>query len=289
MNQRSTPEAFASPSASSAGETTPTIRLEGIHKTYDLGEIQVHALRGVSMEIYPGEFVAVMGASGSGKSTLMNILGCLDKPTRGRYFLDGKDVSGLTKHDLAKIRSEKIGFVFQQFNLLSRTSALENVELPTIYAGIPIEERARRAEEALKRVGLSDRAGHFPSQLSGGQQQRVAIARALVNNPSLLLADEPTGNLDSRTSVEIMDILQTLNDRHGLTVAIVTHEPDIAQYAKRAVEFRDGKMRKDVLVQKRLIAAQVLPTLPVLDDDEPDAIESDTPSASADGNPARKT
>ena len=196
------------PSISKEAQKTATIRLDGVHKTYDLGEIQVHALRGVSMEIYAGEFVAVMGASGSGKSTLMNILGCLDKPSRGHYFLDGKDVSGLTKAELAKIRNHKIGFVFQQFNLLARTSALENVELPTIYAGVPLEERAKRAREALDRVGLSDRAGHFPSQLSGGQQQRVAIARALVNSPSLLLADEPTGNLDSRTSVEIMDILQ---------------------------------------------------------------------------------
>ena len=222
------------------------------------------------MEIYPGEFVAVMGSSGSGKSTLLNIVGCLDKPTRGHYFLDGKDVSGLTKTDLAKIRSRKIGFVFQQFNLLSRTSALENVELPTIYAGIPIEERERRAEAALKRVGLADRSGHFPSQLSGGQQQRVAIARALVNSPSLLLADEPTGNLDSRTSIEIMDILQQLNAANGLTVVIVTHEPDIAQFAKRALEFRDGKMIKDVLIQRRSIAAEILPTLPTLEDDDDD-------------------
>ncbi len=256
-----------SPAAGAAGNV-PTIRLDGVHKNYDLGEIQVHALRGVTMEIYPGEFVAVMGSSGSGKSTLMNILGCLDKPTRGRYFLDGKDVSGLTKHELAKIRSQKIGFVFQQFNLLSRTSALENVELPTIYAGVALEERERRAEEALKRVGLADRADHFPSQLSGGQQQRVAIARALVNSPSLLLADEPTGNLDSRTSIEIMEILQQLNQEHGLTVVIVTHEPDIAQFAKRALEFRDGKIIKDVLIQHRSIAAEILPTLPVLDDEE---------------------
>jgi putative ABC transport system ATP-binding protein len=267
----------------------PTIRLDGVHKTYDLGEIQVHALRGVSMEIFPGEFVAVMGASGSGKSTLMNIIGCLDKPTRGQYFLDGKDVSGLTKDELAKIRSQKIGFVFQQFNLLSRTSALENVELPTIYAGVSIKERERRAEEALKRVGLSDRAGHFPSQLSGGQQQRVAIARALVNDPSLLLADEPTGNLDSRTSIEIMDILQKLNDQHGLTVVIVTHEPDIAQYAKRALEFRDGKMKKDVLIHRRSIAAEILPTLPSLDEeDELDALAGTRPETKAGGNSTPK-
>jgi len=255
----------------------PTIRLENVHKIYDLGEIQVPALRGVSLEIYPGEFVAVMGASGSGKSTLMNIVGCLDRPSRGRYFLDGDDVSRLTKDELAAIRSHKIGFVFQQFNLLPRTSALENVELPTIYAGVPIQERATRAQEALKRVGLAERAGHFPSQLSGGQQQRVAIARALVNNPSLLLADEPTGNLDSRTSVEIMEILQGLNDQHGLTVVIVTHEPDISQYAKRTLEFRDGKLRKDTIVHKRLIASEVLPTLPAPGAEEDDGDAPDDP------------
>jgi putative ABC transport system ATP-binding protein len=273
------------PPAAGAAGNVPTIRLDGVHKNYDLGEIQVHALRGVTMEIYPGEFVAVMGSSGSGKSTLMNILGCLDKPTRGRYFLDGKDVSGLTKHELAKIRSQKIGFVFQQFNLLSRTSALENVELPTIYAGVALEERERRAEEALKRVGLADRADHFPSQLSGGQQQRVAIARALVNSPSLLLADEPTGNLDSRTSIEIMEILQQLNQEHGLTVVIVTHEADIAQFAKRALEFRDGKMIKDVLIQRRSIAAEILPTLPVLDEEDAlDEIASTQPEVGPNGN-----
>jgi putative ABC transport system ATP-binding protein len=263
----STSPSSATP-ATAAVAGVATIRLENVHKTYDLGEIQVHALRGISMEIHPGEFVAVMGASGSGKSTLMNIIGCLDKPTRGQYYLDGKDVSGLSKNELAKIRSRKIGFVFQQFNLLSRTSALENVELPTIYAAIPVVERERRAQEALDRVGLADRSGHFPSQLSGGQQQRVAIARALVNRPSLLLADEPTGNLDSRTSIEIMEILQNLNDEHGLTVVIVTHEPDIAQYAKRALEFRDGKMKKDVLIQRRLLASEILPTLPSVEDED---------------------
>jgi putative ABC transport system ATP-binding protein len=279
----------ASSPSGMASNAIPTIRLDGVHKVYDLGEIQVHALRGVTMEIQPGEFVAVMGSSGSGKSTLMNIVGCLDKPTRGKYFLDGKDVSGLTKAELAKIRSQKIGFVFQQFNLLSRTSALENVELPTIYAGIPIAERERRAEEALKRVGLADRSGHFPSQLSGGQQQRVAIARALVNNPSLLLADEPTGNLDSRTSIEIMDILQNLNSQQGLTVVIVTHEPDIAQYAKRALEFRDGKMKKDVLIQRRSIAAEILPTLPsIQDEDELEAIAGQAPPGGPNGNPTTK-
>jgi len=227
----------------------------------------VHALRGISFTIATGEFVAVMGASGSGKSTLMNILGCLDKPTRGHYFLDGIDVSGMSKTDLAHIRNRKLGFVFQQFNLLSRTSALENVELPTVYAGIPKEEREARARDALAKVGLMDRADHHPSQLSGGQQQRVAIARALVNRPAILLADEPTGNLDSRTSVEIMEILQDLNEKEGLTVVMVTHEPDIAQYAKRTLEFRDGKLRRDQSVTGRLLAREVLPTLPTLDEE----------------------
>jgi len=281
----STPKTTSTSAVRAAG-SVPTIRLENIHKTYDLGEIQVHALRGISMEIQPGEFVAVMGSSGSGKSTLMNIIGCLDKPTRGQYHLDGKDVSGLTKNELAKIRSHKIGFVFQQFNLLSRTSALENVELPTIYAGTPVAERERRAQEALNRVGLADRSGHFPSQLSGGQQQRVAIARALVNSPSLLLADEPTGNLDSRTSIEIMEILQNLNNEHGLTVVIVTHEPDIAQFAKRALEFRDGKMKKDVLIQRRSIASEILPTLPsVEDEDRLEAISGAPEPARPNGKP----
>ena len=288
MDERSTTrQVLSNTKTAERPGNAPTIRLENIVKTYDLGEVQVHALRGVSLQIYPGEFVAVMGASGSGKSTLMNIIGCLDKATRGRYFLDGKDVSGLTKRELAKIRSQKIGFVFQQFNLLSRTSALENVELPTIYAGVPIEERERRAREALQRVGLAEREGHFPSQLSGGQQQRVAIARALVNNPALLLADEPTGNLDSRTSVEIMDILQKLNDEHGLTVIIVTHEPDIAQYAKRAMEFRDGKMKKDVAIQNRSIAAEVLPTLPALDEDLVEGIGAESPQPSNGDTPAK--
>ncbi|MGH9714975.1 MAG: ABC transporter ATP-binding protein [Candidatus Acidiferrales bacterium] len=272
----STAPALQGPKASGS---TPTIQLENVFKTYNLGEVQVQALRGVSLEIHAGEFVAVMGASGSGKSTLMNILGCLDRPTRGRYLLDGTDVSGLTKRELAKIRNRKIGFVFQQFNLLPRTSARENVELPTIYAGVPLAERAARAMAALKLVGLADRADHFPSQLSGGQQQRVAIARGLVNNPSILLADEPTGNLDSRTSVEIMDIFQKLNSEHDLTVVIVTHEPDIARYVKRALDFRDGKMRQDVLIQDRLIASEVLPTLPLLDDDGVETIASAKPGS----------
>jgi putative ABC transport system ATP-binding protein len=253
---------------------SPVIRLENVHKTYDLGEIQVHALRGVSLQIQRKEFVAIMGSSGSGKSTLMNILGCLDRPTRGHYYLDGIDVSQMTKQELARIRNRKIGFVFQQFNLLSRTSAAENVELPTVYAGITPAERKARAADALARVGLAERAGHHPSQLSGGQQQRVAIARALVNRPQILLADEPTGNLDSRTSVEIMEILQQLNEDEGLTVVLVTHEPDIAQYARRALEFRDGRIRFDRVVKDRSIAREVLPTLPtaeaMLEDDPPE-------------------
>src|SRR5579864_3811194 len=197
---------------------------------------------------------------------MMNILCLLDRPTKGRYFLDGVDVSGMTKTELAGIRNKKLGFVFQQFNLLSRTSALENVELPTVYAGIPQEERTKRALESLTRVGLADRAGHHPSQLSGGQQQRVAIARGLVNRPSILLADEPTGNLDSRTSVEIMDILQTLNNEQGLTIVLVTHEPDIAQYSKRTLEFRDGKLRRDNIVRDRLLAREVLKSLPTVEE-----------------------
>jgi putative ABC transport system ATP-binding protein len=253
-------------SETALAKAEPVIRLENVYKTYDLGEIQVQALRGVSLEIRAGEFVAVMGPSGSGKSTVMNILGCLDRPTKGRYFLDGADVSGMSKDELARIRNRKLGFVFQQFNLLSRTSALENVELPTVYAGIKPEERSKRAMESLMQVGLADRAGHHPSQLSGGQQQRVAIARGLVNRPSILLADEPTGNLDSRTSIEIMEILQTLNDEQGLTIVLVTHEPDIAQFAKRTVEFRDGKLKRDRLVEDRLVARDVLKTMPTAEE-----------------------
>jgi putative ABC transport system ATP-binding protein len=206
-----------------------------------------------------------MGASGSGKSTFMNILGCLDKPTSGRYLLQGADVSQLDKRQLAGIRNRKLGFVFQGFNLLARTTALENAELPTLYARIDKAERRRRALEALEMVGLADRTDHFPSQLSGGQQQRVAIARALVNRPSILLADEPTGNLDSRTSVEVMEIFQSLNNT-GLTIILVTHEHDIAQFAKRSLAFRDGKIRRDEPIQKRARAVDVLKTLPVLED-----------------------
>jgi putative ABC transport system ATP-binding protein len=207
-----------------------------------------------------------MGASGSGKSTFMNILGCLDKPSSGRYFLEGTDVSSLSKRELATIRNKRIGFVFQGFNLLARTTALENVELPTLYARIQKEEREKRAREALQLVGLGDRIDHFPSQLSGGQQQRVAIARGLVNKPSILLADEPTGNLDSKTSVEIMDIFQKLNDQ-GLTIVLVTHEPDIAEFAKRNLVFRDGKVRKDDQVVNRPRASDVLKTMPSIEED----------------------
>jgi putative ABC transport system ATP-binding protein len=246
---------------------TPTvIAAEEVHKYYDLGETKVHALRGVDLQIEPGEFVAIMGSSGSGKSTFMNLLGCLDKPTSGRYLLDGVDVSKLDKKELAKIRNRKLGFVFQGFNLLARTTALENVELPTLYAQLEKEERTRRAKHSLEIVGLGQRLDHFPSQLSGGQQQRVAIARALVNQPAILLADEPTGNLDSRTSVEIMQIFQQLNDS-GLTIVLVTHEPDIAQYAKRIVVFRDGKIRKDERVLNRPRASEVLQQLPTVEED----------------------
>ena len=241
------------------------IQIEDVHKYYDLGETKVHALRGVNVRIERGEFVAIMGASGSGKSTFMNILGCLDKPTTGRYLLDGIAVSELSKKELATIRNRKIGFVFQGFNLLSRTTALENVELPTLYAQVSKEEGRKRAREALELVGLGDRMEHFPSQLSGGQQQRVAIARGLVNHPSILLADEPTGNLDSRTSVEILEVFQKLND-DGLTVVMVTHEPDIAEFAKRGIHFRDGSIRRDEAVQNRPVAAEVLKNMPALED-----------------------
>jgi putative ABC transport system ATP-binding protein len=244
----------------------PIIRVRDAHKYYDLGETRVHALRGVSLEIRRGEFLAIMGASGSGKSTFMNIVGCLDRPTSGEYILDDTDVAGLSKEELAAIRNRKIGFVFQGFNLLSRTTALENVELPTLYARIPKEDREKRAVGALELVGLGDRIHHYPSQLSGGQQQRVAIARALVNKPAILLADEPTGNLDSRTSVEIMDIFQKLN-AEGLTIMMVTHEHDIAEFAKRNIVFRDGKIRRDELVANSPSAAGVLKTMPIVDED----------------------
>jgi putative ABC transport system ATP-binding protein len=245
--------------------TGAVIEVIDLHKYYELGETRVHALRGVSLEIRAGEFVAIMGASGSGKSTFMNILGCLDKPSSGTYRLEGVDVSRHDKRALAHIRNQKIGFVFQGFNLLARTTAQENTELPTLYTKISREEREKRAAESLAMVGLADRAHHFPSQMSGGQQQRVAIARALVNRPAILLADEPTGNLDSRTSVEIMEILQNLNEQ-GLTIVLVTHEHDIAEFAQRILVFRDGRIRKDDPVLNRPKAAEVLKTLPTLED-----------------------
>jgi putative ABC transport system ATP-binding protein len=246
------------------------IKLQDVHKIYHTGEVDVHAVRGVSLEIHRGEFVALMGASGSGKSTMMNIVGCLDRPTEGKYYLDGIDVSQLKRDDLADIRNQKIGFVFQGFNLLARTSALENVELPMLYARQRLAGPSQRdrALAALRTVGLQDRADHTPNQLSGGQQQRVAIARGLANQPSLLLADEPTGNLDSRTSVEIMGVFQKLNDE-GITIVMVTHELDVAQYTKRMVVMRDGKIVTDTPVAKRLNAEQELRRL----DDEQKAAQ----------------
>jgi putative ABC transport system ATP-binding protein len=249
-------------------EAAPVIQLDHVHKTYTMGDVAVHALRGISLTIREGEFVAIMGASGSGKSTTMNIIGCLDRPTRGTYILDGQDVSEMSKDERADIRCQKIGFVFQGFNLLSRTSALENVELPMLYAGVDAAERDRRANEALAAVGLAGREQNHPNQLSGGQQQRVAVARALVNDPALILADEPTGNLDSRTSVEVMEIFQRLNRERGITLVLVTHESDIAQYAQRVVVFKDGKISKDYKIEEQRDAAEELRNLPpVIDDD----------------------
>ncbi|HVF72347.1 MAG TPA: ABC transporter ATP-binding protein [Chthoniobacterales bacterium] len=242
------------------------VRLDEVRKTYRTGEVEVHAVRGVSIEIGTGEFVALMGSSGSGKSTLMNILGCLDRPTSGRYYLDGEDVSSLSRDELADVRNRKLGFVFQNFNLLARTSALENVELPLLYSDVALSnaELRRKAEEVLAAVGLQGRGDHTPSQLSGGQQQRVAIARALINDPRILLADEPTGNLDSRTSVEVMEIFQKLN-ANGITVIMVTHEPDIASYARRNIVMKDGAVRSDVIVQERLNAVVELEKITATD------------------------
>lgn len=251
-------------------EAAPVIALDHIHKTYTMGDVQVHALRGVNLTIREGEFVAIMGASGSGKSTMMNIIGCLDRPTRGTYILDGQDVSQMSKDERADIRCRKIGFVFQGFNLLSRTSALENVELPMLYAGVDPSLRKQRALDALAAVGLAGREQNHPNQLSGGQQQRVAVARALVNDPTLILADEPTGNLDSRTSVEVMEIFQRLNRERGITLVLVTHEMDIAQYAQRIVVFKDGKIKKDYQIEEPRDAAEELRRLPEPKEDDED-------------------
>ncbi len=251
-------------------DARPVIELDHIHKIYSMGDVEVHALRGISLTIKEGEFVAIMGASGSGKSTTMNIIGCLDRPTRGGYVLDGHDVSELSKDERADIRCSKIGFVFQGFNLLSRTSALENVELPMLYAGLETAERHKRANAALAAVGLEGREQSHPNQLSGGQQQRVAIARSLVNNPALILADEPTGNLDSRTSIEVMEVFQRLNRERGITLILVTHEQDIAQYAQRVIVFKDGKIKKDYQIDEPRDAAEELRSLPPVEEEDDD-------------------
>jgi putative ABC transport system ATP-binding protein len=259
---------LSAPALAPPADARPVIQLDHIHKTYTMGDVDVLALRGVSLTISEGEFVAIMGASGSGKSTMMNIIGCLDRPTRGAYVLDGQDVSELSKDERADIRCQKIGFIFQGFNLLARTSALENVELPMLYAGVPTAQRDQRAMEALAAVGLAGREQNHPNQLSGGQQQRVAVARSLVNNPALILADEPTGNLDSRTSVEVMEIFQKLNRERGITLVLVTHEPDIAQYAQRVIVFKDGKIKKDYQIDEPRDAAEALRNLPAVEVDE---------------------
>ncbi|HWW87384.1 MAG TPA: ABC transporter ATP-binding protein [Vicinamibacterales bacterium] len=240
---------------------TALIRVSNLVKTYQVGEVAVRALRGVNVEINAGEFVAVVGPSGSGKSTFMHILGCLDRPTSGEYWLENRDVSRLNDDDLSAIRNRQIGFVFQGFNLLARTSAVENVELPLLYtttARVTAAERRRRALKALESVGLADRAEHHPNQLSGGQQQRVAIARALMNNPSILFADEPTGNLDSRTSIEVMDIFQKLNEERGLTIVLITHEPQVAEYGSRIISFKDGEIVSDVANDQQRMAEREL-------------------------------
>ena len=247
---------------------TPLATLKDVHKVYRTGDVEVHALRGINLTIEKGEFVAIVGASGSGKSTTMNILGCLDRPTRGRYLLEGQDVPRLGRDDLADLRNRRIGFVFQTFNLLPRTSALENVELPLMYAGVHTPERHRRAEEALARVGLAGRSWSLPNQLSGGQQQRIAIARALVNHPVLILADEPTGNLDTRNSLDVLGLFQELNADLAVTVILVTHEQEIARCAKRIITFRDGHIRSDIPVTDRIDARAALAALPPEEDQE---------------------
>ena len=247
-----------------ASATPSVIATRHLVKTFVVGDHQVRALRGVDIDVPRGEFLAVTGPSGSGKSTFMHIVGCLDRPTSGQYLLDGQDVSTMTKNELAEVRNRRIGFVFQGFNLLSRTTALDNVELPMLYSGTTkkTSERHKLAAEMLAAVGLGDRLTHFPNQLSGGQQQRVAIARALINNPSILLADEPTGNLDTRTSIEVMGLFQRLNEERGITVVLITHEHDIAEYGTRIVSFRDGHIVNDRKVTKRRTAAEELAQLP---------------------------
>ncbi len=257
----------------------PVISVRNLVKTYHVGEVTVRALRGADLDVEPGEFVAVTGPSGSGKSTLMHILGCLDRPTSGSYVLDGKDVSSMSKDELAMVRNRKIGFVFQGFNLLSRTTALDNVELPLLYNGaakMKTADRHKRAMESLDAVGLSERFHHFPNQLSGGQQQRVAIARALVTQPAILLADEPTGNLDTRTSIEVMGIFQRLNVERGITIILITHESDIAEYGTRLVRFRDGKITVNQPVAHRRDAAHELAALPPPEDVDAEDLPADT-------------
>ena len=255
------------------------ISVRNLVKTYHVGEVTVRALRGADLDVESGEFVAVTGPSGSGKSTLMHILGCLDRPTSGQYFLDSKDVSRMSKDELAAVRNRKIGFVFQGFNLLSRTTALDNVELPLLYNGgntkMKLAERHKRAMAALTAVGLGERYHHYPNQLSGGQQQRVAIARSLINEPSIILADEPTGNLDTRTSIEVMGIFQRLNMERGITIILITHEVDIAEYGTRLVRFRDGKIQLDEKIAQRRDAAHELAALPPPEDLDATAEPSD--------------
>jgi len=247
---------------------TPVIEIKDLVKDYRLGEVPVHVLKGISFEIERGDFVSIMGPSGSGKSTLMNILGCLDKPTTGDYLLDGTSVGNLNRDQLAEIRNKKIGFVFQQFNLLARTSATENVELPLMYTDVPAGDRHERARKALLAVGLGGREEHQPSQLSGGQQQRVAIARSLVNHPSIILADEPTGALDSRTSLEIMAIFQRLNREEGITMIVVTHDPDVAAYSNRNIHFKDGRLQLDERLAQPREACKDLEQLPAEQQEE---------------------
>jgi putative ABC transport system ATP-binding protein len=257
----------------------PVISVRNLVKTYTVGEVIVRALRGCDFDVEAGEFVSVTGPSGSGKSTLMHILGCLDRPTSGQYFLDGKDVSRMSKDELAAVRNRRIGFVFQGFNLLSRTSALDNVELPLLYNGggkLRSAERHKRAMDVLTIVGLGDRAHHHPNQLSGGQQQRVAIARSLINNPSIILADEPTGNLDTRTSIEVMGIFQRLNKERGITIILITHEADIAEYGTRLVRFRDGRIQADHKIPKRRDAEQELAALPPPEDLDEGPVQADS-------------